>query len=231
MNNSELQELFDKQAPIYDERWGKLSTLNQCLYFLLDYVFAPLPEQAKILSVGTGTGKELIHLAQHKPQWQFTVVEPSSEMMQRCQQAVTDAGFAERCSFHQGYIESLAITEKHHAATCFLVSHFILNPSERSTFFQHIANQLLPEGLLASSDLCFDKHSAQYPLMLKLWMRLMSELVENDMTIEELAEVYAKDVDLLPAGEIVNIITKGGFKEVLPFYQGGMIQAFCAKKA
>jgi len=59
------------------------------------------------------------------------------------------AGYLSRCTFHEDYLDSLPTEGRHHAATCFLVSQFILDPGERSDFFRAIANGLRPGGLLA----------------------------------------------------------------------------------
>ncbi|HAS22374.1 MAG TPA: SAM-dependent methyltransferase, partial [Idiomarina loihiensis] len=153
MHQDEIKTLFDKQAANYDAQWAKTAPINDCLYFLLESLFTSLPVDARILCVGVGTGAELGHLAQKNPGWRFTAVEPSGSMLGICKQRAQQEGFASRCHFHEGYLDSLSSTELHDAATCFLVSQFILDQQERSGFFREISRNLKPDGILASSDL------------------------------------------------------------------------------
>ena len=60
MNDNELKALFDQMAPGYDKQWERTAPINQCLYFLLESVFAALPEDARILCVGAGTGIPIV---------------------------------------------------------------------------------------------------------------------------------------------------------------------------
>ena len=54
----------------------------------------------------------------------------------------------------------------HDAATCFLVSQFILDAQARSDFFRQISNRLVAGGILANSDLSADVESADYDALL-----------------------------------------------------------------
>ena len=47
-----------------------------------------------------------------------------------------EAGIAERCEFHEGYLDSLPAGASYQAATSFLVSQFILDQTARSAFFE-----------------------------------------------------------------------------------------------
>ena len=142
MNDDELRGVFDRMASGYDSKLARMAPINNGLYFLLESVLAGLPQEARILCVGVGTGTELIHLAGVFPGWRFTAVEPSGAMLDICRKRVDEAGLSSRCRFHEGYLESLPPEEMHDAATCFLVSQFILDAQARSDFFRQIANRL-----------------------------------------------------------------------------------------
>lgn len=156
MNQDEIKALFDKQAADYDTQWAKTLPIRSCLHLLLESAFAGIPAGANILCVRVGTGAELAHLAQRKPEWRFTAVEPSGAMLEVCRQLTEKEGFSKRCVFHEGYLESLAAVGEFDAATCFLVSQFILDQKTRSEFFREIFQKLKPGGILASSDLASD---------------------------------------------------------------------------
>lgn len=231
MHQDEIKEIFDKQAASYDAQWAKTAAINNCLYFLLDSLFAELPADARILCVGAGTGAELTHLANNNPGWQFTAVEPSGPMLDLCRQRVEKDGFASRCHFHEGYLDSLLSTEPHDAAICFLVSQFILDKQARSGFFREISHKLKPGGILASSDLASDVDSYEYEILLRAWMNMMSASDISPEGIDRMRKAYANDVGVLPPSRIASIIASGGFELPTQFFQAGLIHAWLSKRA
>jgi tRNA (cmo5U34)-methyltransferase len=166
MQPEELTETFDQQASGYDKQSAKIAPIHNGLHFLLEAVFSDLPSEARVLGVGVGTGAELVHLAQKFPLWRFTAVDPSGAMLEVCRAKAEEMGFVERCHFHEGYVESLPVKGVYDAATCFLVSQFILEQEARSAFFHSIAQRLKPGGILASSDLASDVGSKVYEELL-----------------------------------------------------------------
>lgn len=227
MQPEELKEIFDQQAESYDQQWAKMAPINNGLYFLLESVFAPLPETARILCVGAGTGKELIYLGRKFPHWHFTAVEPSGAMLTVCRQRVDEEGMTNRCDFHEGYLDSLPGQESYDAATCFLVSQFILDKQIRTELFAEIAGRLKPDGLLASADLSAEPGS--FEALLQAWMNMMAGA---DISIEKqkrIKEAYAKDVAILPPDSVASLIQAAGFDAPVPFFQAGLIHAWFAK--
>src|SRR5688500_734973 len=106
MRDDELRAAFDQQAAGYDKQWAKLAPIRDGLHFLLDSLFSQLPDDARILCVGVGTGAELAHLAKKRPGWSFTAVEPSGPMLGVCRRRAEQEGFSSRCTFHEGYLGS-----------------------------------------------------------------------------------------------------------------------------
>lgn len=229
VDQTQLNELFDKQAPGYDQQWAKMSPIRECLHFLLESYFALLPEDASILCVGVGTGTELAHLAQRFPRWCFTAVDPSEKMIEMCRQKAERGGFAARCEFQAGYVESLPAGPAFDGATCFLVSQFILDQEARSRFFAEIAARLKPGGVLASSDLASDVNSTEYQVRLEAWMKMMAGADISEEAQARMRAAYAKDVAILPSPAISSIIQTGGFESSVPFFQAGLIQAWVSR--
>mgnify|MGYP001762325404 FL=1 len=231
MNQNELKALFDQQASSYDIQWEKTAPIRHCLHLLLDSMFSGLPVDAKILCVGLGTGAELSHLAQKNPLWRFTAVEPSGAMLDLCKQKAEQEGFASRCVFHQGYLETLPKHELHDAATCFLVSQFFVDQQQRSAFFLQIANRLKVRALLASSDLASDTQSAEYDVLLRAWMNMMSTAAITAEAIDRMRAAYSNDVGVLAPDRIASIIAAGGFERPVQFFQAGLIHAWLSRRA
>lgn len=231
MHQDEIKALFDQQASHYDAQWAKTAPIKDCLHFLLESMFAALPADARILCVGVGTGAELAHLAQKNPAWRFTAVEPSGPMLAVCRQRAEKEGFAARCHFHEGYLDSLPATAPHDAATCFLVSQFILDQQARSAFFREIARRLRPGGLLASVDLASDTASTEYEILLRAWVHMMAMSDISPEAIDRMRNAYTHDVGVLPPGRISSIIESGGFEPPVPFFQAGLIHAWLSTRA
>lgn len=128
--------LFDKeQAAAYDERFAKLAPLKDSLHLLIRILFSELPERARILCVGVGTGAELIALAKAFPGFEFAAVEPSEPMLEVCKQRAREEGIASRCTFHNGFVHTLPASEPYDAATSILVSQFLVQRADRVGFF------------------------------------------------------------------------------------------------
>lgn len=231
MNKDELIAAFDQQASGYDRQWAKLAPIRDGLHFLLESVFAELPVDARVLCVGAGTGSELVHLAKKFPRWSFTVVEPSGAMLDVCRYRVENEGFKTRCYFHKGYVDSLPSQDIHDAATCFLVSQFIVESEVRSEFFRSIANKLQPGAILASSDLASEVGSDHYKSLVGAWMNMMAAADIPPEGLKKMRSAWKKDVAILPPSEIVSIIEYGGFEAPVQFFQAGLIHAWFSKRA
>ncbi|MBZ2188497.1 class I SAM-dependent methyltransferase [Alcanivorax sp. JB21] len=231
MHQDDIKALFDQQAASYDTQWAKTAPIRHCLHLLLGSLFAELPADARILCVGVGTGDELLYLAAQHPGWRFTAVEPSGAMLDICRKRAESEGVAARCIFHEGYLDSLPETALHQAATCFLVSQFILDHSERAAFFQGIAARLEPGAVLASADLASDVASPEYDVLLRAWMSMMSAADISPEAIERMRNAYANDVGVLPPARIASIIKAGGFELPVLFFQAGLIHAWLSRRA
>lgn len=231
MDQAQIKALFDQQAAGYDAQWARTAPIRDCLHLLLDAQFAPLPADARVLCVGLGTGAELAHLALQHPGWRFTAVEPSGAMLAQCRRRAQEGGFAARCEFHEGYLDSLPAGPAHDAATCFLVSQFILDRPARAAFFRGIAARLRPGGLLASSDLASDTASPAYDVLLAGWMQMMATAQLSAEAMARMRKAYAEDVGVLPPTEVAAVIAAGGFERPVQFFQAGLIHAWLSRRA
>jgi tRNA (cmo5U34)-methyltransferase len=231
MQQDELKTLFDNQAAGYDKQWARMAPMREGLHYLLEFVFAGLPADARILAVGVGTGLELGSLARLFPRFRFMAVDPSGEMIKVCRERAKADGFLARCEFHEGYVDALPATAEYDGATCFLVSQFILDRQARSDFFRGIATRLRPGGVLASSDLASDTTSKDYEVLLRVWFTMMSTAGLTPEAMEKMRAAYAKDVAILPSREVSAIIEAGGFERATQFFQSGLIHGWFAKRA
>ena len=231
MHDEELKAIFDQQASSYDSQWEGMAPIRDCLFLMLKTIFAGLPREARMLCVGVGTGAELSFLAREFPQWKFTVVEPSSAMLEICRRRADEKAFASRCYFHKGYLASLPARELHDGATCFLVSQFILDPHSRTAFFRGIAERLRPKAILASSDLSSDVTSKAYEDLLSAWVHVMSSTRPSREKIEQTRASYSRGVGILPPGDVASVIQAGGFDDPVQFFQAALMHAWFARRS
>lgn len=230
MEPSDLVALFDQQAAGYDRQWAKTAPIRDCLYFLLEPLLAPLPAEARVLCVGVDTGQEMAHLAAAHPGWSFTAVEPSGAMLEACRQRADADGFATRCRFHHGFLETLPADAPYDAATCFLVSQFITARAERVRFFSGIASRLRPGGLLASTDLAADTAAPGYDVLLPAWLRMMAAAEVAPEAIERIRLAYSTDVAVLPPGQVEAMLADAGFDAPTRFFQAGLIHGWISRR-
>jgi len=231
MNQEELNAAFDKQASGYEEQQKKLAPIHEGLYFQLEWIFSELPQDARILCVGLGAGVELSYLASRFQSWRFTAVEPSGAMLDVCRQRAEKEGFVSRCAFHEGYVESLPDIELHDAATCFMVSQFILDKKARSNFFREISNRLQHNGILVSADLSSLVGTPEYEALLKVWVSMLHAANVPADAIEKTHSAWAKDVAILPPDDVKSIIERGGFNSSVQFYQSGFVHAWFSRRS
>lgn len=231
MNDEELRQVFDRMASGYDRKQARMAPVFDGLYFLSESVFVELPRDARILCVGVGTGAELIHLAAAFPGWRFTAVDPSTAMLDACRTRVGEAGLSSRCSFHEGYVESLPIDEGFDGATCVLVSQFILEAPARSAFFRQIADRLVHGGILVNVDLTSDVESEDYDALLAVWQRVMDPSAVSAEALDRMKAGYAKDVAILPPDAVASIMESGGFERPVQFFQAALICGWFARRA
>lgn len=231
MQDKDMSVVFDQErAANYDNQYIKLAPLRDAIHLLIRLVLADLPANARILCVGVGTGSELLDLAQAFPQWQFTASDPSAPMLAVCRRRAEESGIASRCTFHEGYIDTLPQSDAFDAATSLLVSHFILQPDAQQQFFTQIASRLRPDGYLICSSLASDTSTAAYQSLLNVWLRMQQYTGAPVENVEKLREIYGRDVSMLPPSEIISRIASSGFTTPIQFYQTLLIHAWYAQR-
>ncbi len=232
MNTSKHQSpvVFNQEcASSIDKKYAKLAPLIAALHLCMRIVLSDLPANAQILCVGVGTGAELIALAQAFSKWRFTAVEPSSPMIDVCRQRVEEVGIAPRCTFHNGFLDTLPESDPFDAATSILVSQFIKDKDERLDFFRGIASRLRSGGYLVSADLASDISTSAFKSLLEVWLKMLkySDLPADE--IEKFRTSHGNVVAVLPPQEVGEIIASSGFDSPVLFYQTLLIHAWYSR--
>jgi len=222
MKNHDCTAAFNKEdASSYDSQRARLAPLKDALHLCIRAKFTELPVDARVLCVGGGTGSELIYLAQAFPLWRFTVVEPAPAMLKICRQRTEELAIASRCTFHEGYLESLPDSDLFDAATSILVSHFIVDTTKRRKYFVEIAARLRPCACLVNTDLAYDMSATDYESMLDVWLNM-----HDYADVPTNRGSFGPNVALLPTAQVESIVQSSGFSSPVLFFQTLFIHAW-----
>ena len=214
----------EKCASDYDNQREKLAPIKDSLHLCIRVLLSKLPSDSRALIVGAGTGSELIYLASAFPQWSFTIVEPSSAMLDVCRQRAEKNGISSRCIYHEGYLSSLINTDGFDVATSILVSHFIVSQDERRRYFSEIASKLCPGGYLIEAGLASDISKSEYNKLLEGWVN-MHNYAGMPINIES----FGNEVAISPVEDVELLIESSGFENPVLFFQTLLIHAWFSK--
>jgi len=232
MSNPTSPSFFDQEkAASYDTRFAKLSPIGGALHLLAAGVLEELPGDARVLCVGAGTGAEILALGNRFPGWRFVAVEPSGAMLDLCRGKLAEAGVADRCEFHEGYLDSLPETKAFHAATSILVSHFLVDLDQRRKFFEEISERLVVGGMLVSVDLCGGENEEMDLRLFEVWKRLFGISGMDGEQIAQFTAAYGRDVAVSSAGAIEELIASAGFEEPVAFFQAVLMRGWFARRS
>ncbi|TMO82367.1 class I SAM-dependent methyltransferase [Pseudoalteromonas sp. S3776] len=141
-----------EQATHYDNRITRLVPGYELLHQLTNaQLKATLNDNAHILVVGAGTGKEILALAALNPTWQFTAQDTSGDMLAIAKQAFEQHGITKRVKVIEGELDKLST--KADAALCLLVLHFLEDDGSKKQLLKNIKANLNKDANLFISDL------------------------------------------------------------------------------
>ncbi|RZM84383.1 class I SAM-dependent methyltransferase [Pseudoalteromonas rubra] len=140
------------EATHYDSRIERLVPGYQLLHELVQAQLQTLlPEQAQILIVGAGTGKEVLQLAESNPSWTFIVQDVSDDMLAIADQNFTNLGLSSRVTIHSGPLSPGQYQAD--IALCLLVMHFVADDGAKLALLESIHSNLKPGKQLLLADL------------------------------------------------------------------------------
>ncbi|MBI1197463.1 MAG: methyltransferase domain-containing protein [Phenylobacterium sp.] len=212
----------------YDRRNSALAPVSDCLHFLVRLVLADLPDDARVLCVGVGTGAEILSLATAYPGWSFVGVDPSEEMLAIARRRLTQAGVMHRCELLHGYAAD-APPNGFDAAVALLVAHFIKR-DDRQAFYCAIHDRLKPGGVLVSAEISGDPDAPDFPAMLEDWKRIQSLMGATPDSLANLDRMMRDVLSVLAPGETEALWEACGFPRPIPFFQAFMIRGWHAAK-
>jgi len=204
--------------------------MKDALHLCMQFILSDLPPNAHVLCVGVGTGAELLYLAAAFPQWRFTVVEPSAQMLAVCRTRAEAQSISSRCDFREEYVEALPDIAQFDAATAILVSHYLGDQAARQDFFHAISTKLRPGGVFISADLAADTNSQEFAELFRAWKSMLRFSDMSSAEVERYSSKFSKGGPAIPVPEIETIFTSSGFQEPVLFCQTLLIHAWYSRR-
>lgn len=219
----------DSLAARYERRIRLFCPSYDALHRMIAPWLRRLPENSTFLSVGCGTGAEMVALGERFLSWRFVGVDISSEMLAACEKKLAAAGIANRAALFNGRLQDYEAPAPFDAASSVFVAHFIAGRDEKLSYFRSVASRLKPGGIFVLADLFGEKGSPEFERLSDAWLQ---SYASNDIAAEELAADRAhieSDIDFITEAELVALLREAGFDSVVRFYQtflfGGWIAA------
>lgn len=213
----------------YDAYNGRLGEIGDNLHLLISLLLNDLPQQANILCVGVGTGTEILRLALRHPEWRFTGVDPSPDMLAVCAEKLEKAGISSRCQLVEGRLDRLPVSGDFDAALCLLVAHFILD-AERYGLYDQMASQLRTGGRLVVAEIAGEIDSPAFDEHMAIWARMHEVAGQGARDPAEMKAQLAERLLLLAPEHTEALIARSGFTPPLRFFQSLLIHGWSARK-
>lgn len=222
MEERSTQQFDEERASAYDDRIRRLAPGYDVLHEVLaDLLSTMLQPDAHLLIVGAGTGTEIIQLGRAQPDWRFTAVDPSAEMLDRCRGKVSEAGLASRVEYVCDRVEDVPTDPVFDAATSIFVAHFIQEPAAKRRFFQAIADRVRPQAPFVLADLYNPScgTGAAFGRLLAAWRRSFERSGTDPEEVERIFGRIEHQIDFVREDELEHLLDTAQFASPTRFYQ------------
>jgi tRNA (cmo5U34)-methyltransferase len=224
--NGQTQVSLAMPMPASEYRRGQnvmpgVDALYHCIRAICD---AKLEQDARILIVGAGGGREIEALAASPHQYRLTGIDPSDAMLDVARKYVASAESNERVELIEGLTADLPDTVRFDAATSILVMHFLPDDGSKESYLTEIRKRLKPGATYLHADTTFGDRAEFEALALA--MREHAGLVGLAEIADAPPTAIAKMAFEQPTSCIVSearsreLFASAGLRVVAPFYRG-----------
>jgi len=228
---------FDKKPPIKIEEYDTSIRLFCGAYeemFKLSHccLRARLPENAKVLVVGAGTGMEISEFAPLNPGWAFCGVDPSADMLALAREKIFEKNLTNEIELIKGYVDDLKDEAVFDGATCILVMHFLKDDGTKLELLKSISRRLKRSAPLVLIDGFGEPDGMDFEDITMSWKHypiihgVPCETVETTFN-----EVIMKMVQFVPEARILELLRMAGFTRVSKYCSGFLYGGWLGYKA
>ena len=189
-----------------------------------------LPDQARLLLVGAGTGEEILRLAPGHPGWRLTAVDPAAAMLDVARKKVDAADLSDRVELRVGGVDDVPATGPYDAATLILVQHFLPDDGAKLALLRAIADRLEPGGLLFLANMHGDLASPPAQRLFQAWKQRQIGRGLSATDAEAMFAGLPQVVHFVTAARIEELLREAGFVDVEPVFQAFVIGGWLARK-
>jgi len=194
-----------------------LPSYDAMLRLIQTFYRSTLHEHADILVVGAGSGNEILQLADGRPNWSFTGIDPSESMLniakERLQSLPNDL------SLYQGtMLDTHLPTIKFDAASCVLVLHFIQGYEAKLSTLKEIAHHLKPGAPFVLVSKYGQPGSIETELQFDLWRSYW--LQHTKLSVPDVMEMEKsiRALSFMPEEDILTLLQEAGFIKPSRFF-------------
>lgn len=182
------------------------------------------PADARVLVLGAGGGLELKVFAQAQPQWRFTGVDPSSEMLKLAADVLGPLG--SRVDLIEGDIRA-APSGPFDAATCLLTLHF-LDAGSRLRTLRDVHARLAPGAPFVVAHHSFPQTQGEREQWLKRYAAFaITSGIAPENADRASVEIGAR-LPVLSPEQDEQLLRDAGFGDVALFYAGFTFRGWAA---
>ncbi|KZN69633.1 class I SAM-dependent methyltransferase [Pseudoalteromonas luteoviolacea] len=204
-----------EEALNYDQRIGKLVPG----YALLHQITAAqlrvtLGQDATILVVGAGTGREIVELAEQNQGWHFIAQDVSADMLDIADQNFTNLGIRDRVTIHHGKLTDNAFQAD--AALCLLVMHFVQDNGDKNDLLMQISHNLKPEGRLFLADLMLPATNFEREAQFQFCHNVLGL---TDQGVEKMRRNFVEEFYPISLESLTSLLEKAGFSTPMVYFK------------
>ncbi len=216
----DYDRIIRRVFPAYDELFP----------IALAMLAATLPEEAHLLIVGAGTGKEIGTFAARRPGWRFTGVDPSAQMIAQAAARARAAGIERRVTLHEGYVAALPTDRRFDAAAMVCVMHFMSDDGGKRALLDDIAARLTPGAPFIVVDACGQEGSPELERMMAAWMWYVRDqgLTTEDQRAYE--QQVRRGVHPVSESRMLTLFEEAGFTTPTRFFSAFVFAGWMARR-
>lgn len=231
MSIKEMVEIFEEMGgDTYDKNNSFFKPLHDNLQLLNQLILKDLPNDARILSVGIGTGADILELARANPGWKFVGIDPAESMLNKCQQKLKEQGLIEQCELFHGYLADYEQDKPFDAIICLFVMHFIKDLKERARMYQNFAKLLKQNGHLILTEISVDFQSMEYQPLLENWKSTHRLTEASEEKLNNIPKVIEQELGVRSPKQTEEMMMDNGFDHPVQYFQSFLIRGWYSRK-
>jgi tRNA (cmo5U34)-methyltransferase len=232
-------DMKDAEAFDFDGDYGRgyswiaqtvIPGYDQLFREVLSLFLPRLGDDAHVLIVGCGTGKEIASLATANESWTFTAVDPSTAMIEASRGVARHLGVEDRVHLHHGYVHDLPEVPTFDAATVINVMHFLPDDGGKLQLLGSAAERMRPGAPVVLFDLHGDPESPEFGRLYEEWLEFMElrGLVGEEK--ERFVQRLEAGIVYVPRERIIDLSHEAGFEVRDRFFGAFLYGGWLLKK-